>query len=107
MHLLTCGSFKSANLKKDWVRKSQIHKVPHLRNIRKSNKLLKPEIFGCAIFGFYLLTAHLWYQYYYMCVGGDTIYFIYIVHNSLIVLKMYQPPLMNKYDMFDTFFRLF
>jgi hypothetical protein len=37
MNLRTCGSFKSANHKKDWVRKSKIRKVPHLRKVRKSN----------------------------------------------------------------------
>jgi hypothetical protein len=58
MHLRTCGSFlsakklglanrkstsyKYANGKKDWVRTSQIRKVPHLRKVRKSNKLYKP-----------------------------------------------------------------
>jgi hypothetical protein len=31
--------FKSGNHKKDWVHKSQIRKVSHLRNVRKSNKL--------------------------------------------------------------------
>jgi hypothetical protein len=41
MYLRTCGSYKSANHKKDSARKSQIHKVPHLRNVRKSNKLFK------------------------------------------------------------------
>jgi hypothetical protein len=37
MYLRTCGSFKSANHKKDWVCKSQIHKVPHLRKVRNAN----------------------------------------------------------------------
>ena len=41
MYLRTCGSFKSANRKKDCVRKSQIHKASHLRKVRKSNKLFK------------------------------------------------------------------
>ncbi len=39
--LCICWSFKSANHKKDWVRKSQIRKVPHLLKVRKSNKLFK------------------------------------------------------------------
>jgi hypothetical protein len=34
-------SFKSANLKKDWDRKSQIRKTSHLRKVRKSNKLVE------------------------------------------------------------------
>jgi hypothetical protein len=48
MYLRTCGSFKpanrkttsnkSANHKKDWIHKSQIYKVPHLRMVRKYNK---------------------------------------------------------------------
>jgi hypothetical protein len=36
--LRTFGSFKFANHKKDWVRKSQIRKVSHLRKARKSDK---------------------------------------------------------------------
>jgi hypothetical protein len=43
MSLRTCGSYKSANHIKDWVRKSQIRKELHLRNVRKSNKLFKSE----------------------------------------------------------------
>ncbi len=35
MYLRTCGSFKSANHKKGWIRKLQIRKVPHLRKFRK------------------------------------------------------------------------
>jgi hypothetical protein len=54
VYLRTCGSFKSARklraangklantkpqmAKKDLVPKSQIHKVPHLRKVLKSNK---------------------------------------------------------------------
>jgi hypothetical protein len=38
MCLQTCGSFKSANHKKYWVRKMR-----HLRKVRKSNKLFKSE----------------------------------------------------------------
>ncbi len=34
-------NFKSANHNKDWVRKSQICKVPHLQKIRKSDKLVE------------------------------------------------------------------
>jgi hypothetical protein len=41
MYFRTCGSFKSANHKKDWVRKLQIRKVPHVHKVRKSNNLLK------------------------------------------------------------------
>jgi hypothetical protein len=41
MYLRTCKSFKSANDKKDWISKSQIRKVSHLRKVRKSNKLFK------------------------------------------------------------------
>jgi hypothetical protein len=41
MYLRTCGSLKSANLKKDWIRKSQIRKVSHLRNVHKCNQLFK------------------------------------------------------------------
>jgi hypothetical protein len=44
MYLRSCGSFRSANHKKDWVRKSQIYKVLHLRKVRKSNKLFKSAI---------------------------------------------------------------
>jgi hypothetical protein len=38
-----CGlaEVKSANHKKDWVRKSQGREVSHLRNFRKSSKLFK------------------------------------------------------------------
>jgi hypothetical protein len=64
MYLRTFGSFNSALYKKDWVRKSQIRKMPALRKVRKkSNKLLlRPQIYGFAICGTYLLTAHLWYS---------------------------------------------
>jgi hypothetical protein len=41
MYLPACGSFKSANHKKDWVCKSQMIKLPHLRKVHKSNKLMK------------------------------------------------------------------
>jgi hypothetical protein len=41
MNLRTCGSVNSANHKKDCVHKSQFRKVPHLRKVRKSDKLLK------------------------------------------------------------------
>ncbi len=40
MNLSTCG--KSANHKNDWVRKLQIRKVSHLRNVLKSKKIIKP-----------------------------------------------------------------
>jgi hypothetical protein len=43
MYLRTCGSYKSANHRKDWVRKLQIRKVLLLRSVRKSNKLFKSE----------------------------------------------------------------
>ncbi len=36
-YLRTCRSFKSANYKKDQVRKSQTCKLPHLRRVHKSN----------------------------------------------------------------------
>jgi hypothetical protein len=39
MYLGACESFESANGKKDWVRKLQICKVPHLRKVHKTNKL--------------------------------------------------------------------
>jgi len=38
MNLRTFGIFKSANHKKDCVRKPQFHKMPNLRKVRKSNK---------------------------------------------------------------------
>jgi hypothetical protein len=44
MYLMTCGSFKFADQKKDWVRKPQIRKVSHLQRVRKSNKLFKSTI---------------------------------------------------------------
>ncbi len=59
MNLRTCGSFKSANHKKDWVRKSQIRKVSHLLKVRKSKNSLNPQICGFAICGTCLWTAHL------------------------------------------------
>jgi hypothetical protein len=39
-----CGfaEVSSPQITKDWVRKSQIHKVSHLRKVRKLNKLFKP-----------------------------------------------------------------
>jgi len=50
MYFQTCESFKSVNHKKDWVHKSQIRKVPHLRKVRKSNKLLKsPNLRICDL----------------------------------------------------------
>jgi hypothetical protein len=36
-----CGGLKSANHKKDCVRKSHIHKVPHLWKVHKAKKLYK------------------------------------------------------------------
>jgi hypothetical protein len=39
--LRTCGSFMSANHKKDCVHKLKIFKMSHLRKVRKSNQLLK------------------------------------------------------------------
>jgi hypothetical protein len=39
MYLRTCRSFKSPNKKSEWVRKSQIRNVSHLRKVRKCNKL--------------------------------------------------------------------
>jgi hypothetical protein len=49
MCLQTWGSFKSANHKKDWVRKSQIRKVSHLRKVHKSNKLFKVSKFAVCV----------------------------------------------------------
>jgi hypothetical protein len=41
---------KSKNLKKDWIRKSQIRKVPHLRKVRKSNKSFKSaNLWSCDV----------------------------------------------------------
>ncbi len=73
MFLQACGSFKfaktlgsenckstnykSVNHKKDWVLKSQIRKMPHLRKVRKSYKLFKDANLG--ICGTVLRTAHL------------------------------------------------
>jgi hypothetical protein len=58
-----CGSFKSANHKKDWVRKSQIRKVPHSQKVCKSNKLfivrVRLQIFGFTSGGTYLRTVHI------------------------------------------------
>jgi hypothetical protein len=44
MYLRTWGSFKSANIKKDWVRKSQIRKVSQLRKVRKFADLRFAEL---------------------------------------------------------------
>ncbi len=52
MYLQSCGSFRSANHKKDWIRKSQIRKMSHLGKVRKSNKS-----FQLANVGFAKLTA--------------------------------------------------
>ncbi len=61
LYLWTWGSLKSANHKqKDRVRKSQIRKVPHLRKVRKSFKLLNPQTCGFVICRTYLRTAHFW-----------------------------------------------
>jgi hypothetical protein len=49
MYWRTCGSLKSANHKKDWLRKSQIREVSHERMARKFNKLFKSAIRGFAI----------------------------------------------------------
>jgi hypothetical protein len=75
MYLQTCRSFqlakklgsanpksimyKFANHQKDWVRKSQIRKVPHLRKVCKSKNYFNPKIWGFAVCGTYLRTAHL------------------------------------------------
>ncbi len=41
---------KSENHKKDWIRKSQIRKVPHLRKVRKSNKSFKTaNLWSCDV----------------------------------------------------------
>ncbi len=42
--LRICGSFPSANHKKDWVRKSKRRKVSHFRKIRKFADLGFEEI---------------------------------------------------------------
>ncbi len=74
MNLRNCESFKSGkelesanpqttNLQipqKDWVRKSQIRKVPHFRKVRKSNSYLSSQICGFVISGTYLRTVELW-----------------------------------------------
>jgi hypothetical protein len=70
IYLRTFGSFNSALHKNDWVRKSQIRKMPPLRKVlKKSNKLLlRPQIYGFAICGTYLRTSHLWYSLYLLYV---------------------------------------
>jgi hypothetical protein len=57
LYLQTC---EITNYKKDWVHKSQIRKVPHLRKVCKSNKLFKSA--NLRICGTYLRTAHLCLQ---------------------------------------------
>ncbi len=59
---LQIHKYKSANHKKHWVRNSQIWKVPHLRKVRKSNKLLIAQYCGFAICWIYLRTAHFCYS---------------------------------------------
>jgi hypothetical protein len=46
MYMRTCGSFKSANKNKDWVCYSQIHSVPFLRKVRKSDNSFKSANFA-------------------------------------------------------------
>jgi hypothetical protein len=50
---------KFENHKKDWIRKSQIRKVPHLRKVRKSNKLFKSSNLWICDERNYLRTAYL------------------------------------------------
>ncbi len=38
-------NFKTANLIKDWARKTHIRKLPHLRNVRKVKKFCKSANF--------------------------------------------------------------
>jgi hypothetical protein len=40
MYLRACGSIKSKNHKKDWVRNSQSRTVPDLLKVRKSNEII-------------------------------------------------------------------
>ncbi len=56
-YLRTCGSFKSTERLGPQIANPQ---VSHLRKVRKSNKVLKPQMWGFAICETYLLTAHLW-----------------------------------------------
>ncbi len=70
IYLQTCGSFKSANRKKDWVRKSQ-SKGSHLRKESKSNKYLSPKICGFAICRTHLRIAQLWYKEMLIFVWGN------------------------------------
>jgi hypothetical protein len=60
MYLRTCKSFKYANHKKHWLRKSQVRKVSLLRKVRKITSYLGPQICGFAICVTYLRTVHLW-----------------------------------------------
>ncbi len=55
MYLRTFGNFKSANPKKDWVRKLPIHKVSHLQKGCKPNKFCR-----FVFCGTFLKIAHLW-----------------------------------------------
>jgi hypothetical protein len=73
MHIQTCRCFKSAkklgsanckskmdksaNHKKYWVCKSQMCKMPHLRKVRKSNKLLSPQTGDFVICGLYFANC--------------------------------------------------
>ncbi len=55
MYLRTCGSLSPQINKKDCVRKLQIRQVPHLRKVRKCNKLFKSaNLRICPICGTYL-----------------------------------------------------
>ncbi len=46
MYLQTCGSFKFAKHKKDWVWKSQILKVPHLCKVCNNKKFIQVRKFA-------------------------------------------------------------
>jgi hypothetical protein len=59
LHLRTCGSFKSTNHKKDWVRKSQTRRVSYLRRSANLINYLSPQTCGYAICESCLRAAHL------------------------------------------------
>jgi hypothetical protein len=58
MYLRTCGSFESANHKKDSVPRSQIRKVSHVRKVRIHYKLFMSANLLICDRGTYLRTAH-------------------------------------------------
>ncbi len=63
LYLRACGSFKSANHKKDWVCISQIQQSAEFIHICRSSanltNFLSPQICGNTICGTYLQNAHL------------------------------------------------